>query len=188
VVIGTLGTALGSYGAFAACDGTIAQLLVNTARPFLFSTAPPPPSVAGALAALELLCEQPQRVERLQANAAALRGALAREGFDVAGSATQIVPLVIGDDDQATRVSELALQRGVFAQTVRPPVVPAGTSRLRLAVMAAHSREELREAARVLGRAALNAGFRPGAWPPPVAPCEASGRVFDIEQDVRRAA
>ena len=188
VVIGTLGTALGSYGAFVACDGAIAQLLMNTARPLLFSTAPPPPSVAGALAALELLCEQPHRVERLQANAAALRDELAREGFDVSGSTTQIVPLVIGDDHQAMRVCELALERGVFAQAVRSPTVPEGTSRLRLAVMAAHSREELREAARALGRAALQAGFRPGAGLPAVAARQASGRVFDIEQDVRRAA
>jgi 7-keto-8-aminopelargonate synthetase-like enzyme len=132
--------------------------------------------------------EQPQRVERLRANAAALRDELARQGFDLSGSATQIVPLVIGDDDQAMRVCELALERGVLTQAVRPPAVEAGTSRLRLAVTASHSREELREAARVLGRAAKQAGFRPGAGPPAPAAHEAAGRVFDIEQDVRRAA
>jgi glycine C-acetyltransferase/8-amino-7-oxononanoate synthase len=132
--------------------------------------------------------EQPQRVERLQANAAALRDELARQGFDVLGSATQIVPLVIGGDDQAMRVCELALERGVLTQAVRPPAVPAGTSRLRLAVTASHSREELREAARVLARAAKQAGFRPGVGPPAPAAREAAGRVFDIEQDVRRAA
>ncbi|HEU0317980.1 MAG TPA: 8-amino-7-oxononanoate synthase, partial [Solirubrobacteraceae bacterium] len=69
VFVGTLGKALGAYGAFAACDQAMAQLLVNSARPFIFSTAPPPPAVAGALAALELLEEQPHRVEKLQANA-----------------------------------------------------------------------------------------------------------------------
>ena len=67
--IGTLGKALGAYGAYAACDHAMAQLLLNTARPFIYSTAPPPPVAAGALAALELLDREPQRVERLRANA-----------------------------------------------------------------------------------------------------------------------
>jgi glycine C-acetyltransferase/8-amino-7-oxononanoate synthase len=169
VVIGTLSKALGAYGAFAACDHDMAQLLVNSARPFIFSTAPPPPAVAGALAALELLAEQPQRVEKLQANADVLRDELAREGFEVSGSTTQIVPIVIGEAKQAMRICELAIERGVFAQAIRPPTVPEGTSRLRLAVMASHSRAELREAAQVLGRAALQAGWRPGEGLPVVA-------------------
>jgi 8-amino-7-oxononanoate synthase len=163
VIVGTLGKALGSYGAYAACDAPTARYLINAARSFIFSTAPPPPAVAGALAALELLAEQPARVERLQANADALRDELAREGFEVAGSTTQIVPIVVGDAALAMRICELALEEGVFAQAIRPPTVPEGTSRLRLALMASHTKSELREAARVLGRAALHAGFRPAA-------------------------
>jgi glycine C-acetyltransferase/8-amino-7-oxononanoate synthase len=186
VLIGTLSKALGAYGAFAACDHEMAQLLVNSARPFIFSTAPPPPAVAGALAALELLIEQPQRVDKLQANADALREELARERFEVAGSTTQIVPLVIGDARQAMHICELAIERGVFAQAIRPPTVPEGTSRLRLAVMASHSRAELREAAQVLARAALQAGWRPGDGVPVVAAREEaaarSARPFDFEQ------
>jgi 8-amino-7-oxononanoate synthase len=174
VVIGTLSKALGAYGAFAACEQPIAQLLVNSARPFIFSSAPPPPAVAGALAALELLAEQPQRVEKLQANGDVLRDELAREGFEVAGSTTQIVPLVVGDARQAMRICELAVERGVFAQAIRPPTVPEGTSRLRLAVMASHTKAELREAAQVLGRAALQAGWRPGEGVPVAAAREAA--------------
>jgi 8-amino-7-oxononanoate synthase len=166
VVIGTLGKALGAYGAYVTCETAMAQYLVNTARSFIFTTAPPPPAVAGALAALELLIEQPQRPERLQAKARALRDELAREGFEVAGSSTQIVPLVVGDAALAMRVCEKAIERGVFAQAIRPPTVPPGTSRLRLAVMSSHTREELREAARTLGRAALQAGFRPSTGLP----------------------
>ena len=181
VIVGTLSKALGAYGAFAACDQEMSQLLINTARPFIFSTAPPPPAVAGALAALELLIEQPQRVDKLQANADVLREELARERFEVAGSTTQIVPLVIGDARQAMRICELALEHGVFAQAIRPPTVPEGTSRLRLAVMASHSRAELREAAQVLGRAALRAGWRPGDGVPVVAAREAT-RPFDFER------
>ena len=86
-------------------------------------------------------------------------------GFDVAGSTTQIVPLVIGDAALSMRVCEAALERGVFAQAIRPPTVPQGTSRLRLAVMASHTKDELRQAARVLGKAAATAGLRPGDAP-----------------------
>ena len=161
VVIGTLGKALGSYGAYVACDDDVAALLTNSARSLIFSTAPPPPAVAGALAALELLEEQPRRVERLQANAAVLRAELAREGFDVAGSSTQIVPIIVGEATAAMRVCEAALERGVFAQAIRPPTVPDGTSRLRLAVMATHTKDELREAAPPPPPPALQAGFRP---------------------------
>jgi glycine C-acetyltransferase/8-amino-7-oxononanoate synthase len=189
IVVGTLSKALGAYGAFVACDQAMAQLLVNSARPFIFSTAPPPPAVAGALAALELLAEQPQRVDKLQANADVLRKELARERFDVSGSTTPIVPLVVGDAHQAMRICELAIERGVFAQAIRPPTVPAGTSRLRLAVMASHSKAELREAAQVLGRAALQAGWRPGDGVPLAAAHEEAparadddGRPFDIER------
>jgi glycine C-acetyltransferase len=130
--------------------------------------------VAGALAALDLLVEQPQRAEKLQVNGDALRDELAREGFEVAGSTTQIVPLVVGDAQQAMRICELAIERGVFAQAIRPPTVPEGTSRLRLAVMASHTKAELREAAQVLGRAALQAGWRPGEGVPVAAAREAA--------------
>ncbi len=197
VVVGTLGKALGAYGAFAACSAELATFLVNTARPLIFSTAPPPPAVAGALAALELLCEQPRRAEKLQANADMLRDELAREGFEVAGSTTQIVPLIVGDAPTAMRMCEAGIERGVFAQAIRPPTVPDGTSRLRLAVMASHTRAELREAAQALGRAALQAGFRPGAGVP-IAAAQDAGHarapatapaLFDGQAgDVARAA
>jgi 8-amino-7-oxononanoate synthase len=183
VVVGTLGKALGSYGAYAACDHAMAQLLLNTARPFVYSTAPPPPAIAGALAALELVQSEPQRVDRLRANADALRDGLRREGFDVSGSTTQIVPIVVGDPQQAMRMCELAIEDGVFAQAIRPPTVPDGTSRLRLAVMASHTRDELREAARTLGRAALRAGFRPAAGVPAVAAREGLAGPFDAAFD-----
>ncbi len=81
VVVGTLGKALGSYGAYVCCSEDMGRYLVNTARTLIFSTAPAPPSVAAALTALELLQEQPRRVERLQRNARVLREALAAEGL-----------------------------------------------------------------------------------------------------------
>jgi 8-amino-7-oxononanoate synthase len=163
VIVGTLGKALGAYGAFVACENPMSRFLLNAARTFIFSTALPPPAVAGALAALELLEERPRLVSRLQSNATTLRTELGRQGFDVGGSTTQIVPLVLGDANRAVRVCEEALDAGVFAQAIRPPTVPAGTSRLRLAVMASHREEELRAAARTLGEAARRAGVVPTA-------------------------
>lgn len=163
VIVGTLGMALGSYGGYVAGDHEMTQYLLNAARTFVFSTAPPPPAVAGALAALELLEERPRLVDRLQHNAAALRQALELEGFDVGGSRTQIVPLVVGAPELAVELCDAALGHGVFAQAIRPPTVPPMTSRLRLAVMASHRAEELQAAARVLGQAARQTGFDPNA-------------------------
>ena len=156
VVVGTLGKALGSYGAYACCGATVADWLVNTARSLIFSTALPPPAVAAAQAALASLRSEPQRVERVRGNARVLREALAGQGAAVAPQATPVVPfvpLVIGAAEATVLACERALALGVFAQAIRPPTVPEGTSRLRLAVMATHADAELREAARVVARA-----------------------------------
>jgi glycine C-acetyltransferase/8-amino-7-oxononanoate synthase len=166
VITGSLGKGLGSYGGFACCDPVTASYLVNAAGPLLHSTAPAPVAVAAALAALELLDEQPRRVEKLQANAALLRDELAREGFDVAGTCTHVVPVLVGRPEVALRIVDAAVADGVFAEALVPPLVPDGAARLRVAAMASHSRAELREAAQVLGRAALRCGFRPGAGSP----------------------
>jgi 8-amino-7-oxononanoate synthase len=168
VVVGTLGKALGSYGAYVCADQEMISYMVNTARSLIFSTAPGPPAVAGALAALELLQERPHRVERLRSAARTLRKALATEGFPVTDGDMQIVPLLVGDEHAAMRLCKEALERGVFAQAIRPPTVAAGTSRLRLATMASHTAEELKMAARVLGEAARAIGLDPAAIGPRV--------------------
>jgi 8-amino-7-oxononanoate synthase len=179
VIVGTLGKALGSYGAFVACDQQMSRYLVNAARTFIFSTALPPSAAAGALAALELLSERPRLVAKLAANATALRLGLQAEGFDVGTSRTQIVPLVIGEAQRAMRICEAALSGGVFAQAIRPPTVPDMTSRLRLAVMATHHEEELRAAARTLGAAARSVGFDPRSAPGREVALELSEPEFD---------
>ncbi|MGZ4171276.1 MAG: 8-amino-7-oxononanoate synthase [Solirubrobacteraceae bacterium] len=161
VIVGTLGKALGSQGGFVACDHQMSRYLINAARTFIFSTALPPPAVAGGLAALGLLEDKPQRVRRLAANAAALRAGLSREGFAAGAARTQIVPLIVGDADLAMRMCETSLARGVFAQAIRPPTVPPMTARLRLAVMATHREEELLEAAHTLGAVARSLGIAP---------------------------
>jgi 8-amino-7-oxononanoate synthase len=158
VVVGTLGKALGSYGAYVCGSSEIVELLVNSARPFIFSTAPPPPSVGAAAAALELLVSRPDRVQRLARNAEVIRAELRAGGLDPGRSRTQILPIVVGEPGTATALCERALERGVFAQAIRPPTVPEGTSRLRLAVMSTHREAELKHAARVLVSAARGLG------------------------------
>jgi glycine C-acetyltransferase/8-amino-7-oxononanoate synthase len=163
VIVGTLGKALGSYGAYVCARAEVIELLVNTARPFIFSTALPPPVLGAALTALNLLVARPGLVEQLRRNADALRDSLAGVGLDTGASRTQIVPVIIGDPRRAMAVCERALELGVFAQAIRPPSVPPGSSRLRLTVMANQRTDELRGAARVIAAAAAEAGIGSGA-------------------------
>jgi len=153
VVIGTLSKALGSYGAFVCGAPTTAEFLVNRARTLIYSTALPPPTVGAALAGLRLLRDRPSAVERLWSNARLLRAELAASGFEMAQGEMPIVPVVLGDPQITLLVAEQALRDGVFAQAIRPPTVPAGTSRLRLVATAAHSEQELRRAARTIAAA-----------------------------------
>jgi glycine C-acetyltransferase/8-amino-7-oxononanoate synthase len=171
LVVGTLGKALGSYGAYVCGSRDLVEYLINTARPFIFSTAPPPPVVAAALVALELLESEPELVERLRANAAVLRQALAAEGLPVGGGESQIVPVEIGPATLTMEICERILRDGVFAQGIRPPTVPEGSSRLRFTVMATHRAEELKRAAKLVGTAARELGIAPApaSGPVPVA-------------------
>jgi len=159
VVVGTLGKALGAYGAYVCASAELREYLLNTARSFIFSTALPPPLLAAALAALELLEAEPARVRRLRANAAALRAGLRAEGLEAGGGESQIVPLEVGEAEPAMALCERLLERGVFAQGIRPPTVPPGSSRLRFSVMATHEEGELRKAARRAGEAAREVGL-----------------------------
>ena len=157
-MIGTLGKALGSYGAYACANAEMVRYLINTARPLIFSTASPPPAVAGALAALELLEERPHRVQRLRANARVLRRALSSEGIPVEDVEMHIVPVIVGDERDAMNLCEATLSEACSPRRSAPPRSP-GTSRLQLAVMASQTAEELREAARVIGAAARELGL-----------------------------
>jgi 8-amino-7-oxononanoate synthase len=165
VVIGTLGKALGSYGAYACARQETIDYLLNTARSFVFSTAPPPPAAAAAMAALDVLESQPERVDKLIVNAATLRTSLAAEGLTVGNSDTQIVPIEVGDATPTMALCERILEQGIFAQGIRPPTVPEGSSRLRFTVMSTHRCEELERAAKVVGAAARELGATTNAAP-----------------------
>ena len=143
ILMGTLGKSLGSFGAFIAGSVALRDLLVNTARSFIFSCALAPPQVAAAREALRLVQSEPWRRERLQANAERLRWRLAGHGISSEPSTTHIVPVVIGDNPRTMAVCERLLERGFYAQGIRHPSVPEGTARLRITPMATHPVEAI---------------------------------------------
>lgn len=160
VILGSLATSLGSYGAFVACDRQMAAHLLNTARTLIFSSATAPSAASAALTALSLLEERPQLVSRLRANVSVLRRALEREGFGPGGEA-QIASIFIGSGELAERIAGSALEQGVLVEAIRPPAVSAAASFLRLTAMATHRPEELHDAAHVLATAGRRHGFEP---------------------------
>lgn len=146
VQMGTLGKALGGFGAYVAGSKALRELLINRCRSFIFTTSLPPAVMAMAIAAIGLVEREPQRRQALRGNSAALRGGLAALGYALGGSRSQILPLIVGDAQQCMKLSQRLLDRGVFAQGIRPPTVPPGTSRLRITLMATHTDEQVDQA------------------------------------------
>jgi 8-amino-7-oxononanoate synthase len=137
VEMGTLGKALGSFGAYAAGERRLRDLLLTRARSFVFTTALPPPVCAATLAALEIVRGEPARRTRLHALCDRLRTGLAGLGFDVSRVVSPIFPVVLGTEARALAAARALGDRGYFVRAIRPPTVPAGTSRLRVALSAA---------------------------------------------------
>lgn len=145
IQMGTFGKALGSFGAYAAVSAELRELLINRARSFIFSTSLPPAVLAASLAALRLVqtAEGDRLREQLSVHTHFFRSGLIEAGFNVPAGSTQIVPVVIGSADTTMQFSEALLAAGYFAQGIRPPTVPAGTSRLRFTLMATHNTADL---------------------------------------------
>lgn len=139
LVMGTFSKALGGFGAYVAGSRVLIDYLVNTASGFVFTTAPPP-AVLGAIdAAIDLVPGMDAERARLAALGERLRGGLAALGIDHGASSTQIVPAMIGAEADAMALSARLEAAGLLASAIRPPTVPPGTSRLRLALRAGHS-------------------------------------------------
>jgi len=156
LVMGTFGKALGGYGAFVAGAGLLRDFLVNRCRGFIYSTALPPTVAAAALKAVQLLPALDGARAHLARQADRAREGLARLGVDTLASDTQIIPAIIGADAETVEASRQLEARGILAVAIRPPTVPPGTGRLRLALSAAHSAadiDQLLEAFGALGRA-----------------------------------
>jgi glycine C-acetyltransferase len=143
VHLGTLGKSLGSFGAFVTGSFPLRDLLVNTARSFIFSCALPPPQVAAARAALRVARREPWRREALAKNAQLLRERLGAHGISTAPSTTHIVPVQFGDNERVMASCERLLEQGFYAQGIRYPSVPEGSARLRITPMATHTESEI---------------------------------------------
>ena len=143
ILMGTLGKSFGVAGAFVAASEPLVSFIRNRARSFVYSTAPPPTLVRAALAALPLVRDADEARAQLLAHASRLRGGLREHGYDVPAGQTQILPVLIGENDRTMRLSAELFDRGVFVQGIRPPTVPAGTARLRLTPMATHRTDQI---------------------------------------------
>jgi 8-amino-7-oxononanoate synthase len=143
VLMGTLGKALGSFGAFVAGSARVVEWLTSRSRTFIFTTALPPSACGAALAALEVVAAEPARRERLRGLTARMKAGLAELGFDMARVVAPIFPVVLGEEAVALEASRRLRERGWFVRAIRPPTVPAGTSRLRVSLGAGHTEEQV---------------------------------------------
>lgn len=159
VQMGTLSKAVGSAGGYIAGSRELIDYLRNKARSFIFSTALPPAVIAAAMAAFRVIEQEPQIREILWANARLLRSGLKQTGYTVLAEESPIIPVFIGDAGKTMHMAEKLLARGVFAPGIRPPTVPPGTSRIRVTVMATHTREHLDRAVSAFQQAGQELGI-----------------------------
>jgi len=144
VFTGTLGKALGGgAGGFVAGSRELTDLLVQRARPTLFSNALPVTVACSANKAIEILMDEPDRVLRLKNNVETAREKIGKAGFEVLDSPTAICPIIVGETADAIRMSKKLLDLGVFVIGFGFPVVPEGTARLRIQMSAAHTDEHI---------------------------------------------
>ena len=150
--MGTFGKAFGSFGAYIAARSEIIETLVNRSRSFIFSTSLPPGVLAANMAAIDLVSseEGARRRSQLEANRQLFSQMLTDAGFDLCGSTSQIVPVLIGEPEPTMRAAAELFRQGIFLSGIRPPTVAEGTCRLRATLMADHTPTELRQAAQLL--------------------------------------
>ncbi len=143
IQVGTLSKAIGVLGGYVAGTQNLIDYLVQRARPVLFSTSLPPAVTAAGMAAVDLLVEEPELIDRLWSNAEFFRDGLRAQGFDTGASVTPIIPVMVGDERKAMQLADDLFAAGVFAQALAFPTVPKGKARVRTIVTAAHTHEDL---------------------------------------------
>ena len=143
IQMGTFGKALGSFGAYIAGSEDLIHYLVNKTRSLLYTTALPPSVCGSALAALKILGERPELVSQLRNNVSYFRKGMRDLGYPISESGTPILPLILRDPFVTMNMARSLFDEGVYVQGIRPPTVPEGTSRLRITLMASHTREQL---------------------------------------------
>jgi 8-amino-7-oxononanoate synthase len=143
VLVGTLGKAFGTFGAFVAGSETLIEYLINSARSYIFTTALPPAVAAATRASLRIVRAEPERREILRGHVAHFRREAATLGLDLMPSATPIQPVVLGSNERALAWSAALQERGLLVGAIRPPTVPVGTARLRITFTATHTRPDI---------------------------------------------
>ncbi|MGZ4140384.1 MAG: glycine C-acetyltransferase [Actinomycetota bacterium] len=143
IQVGTLSKALGSLGGYIAGPKHLSDYLANRGRPFLFSTSHPPAVVAAALAALDVMTDEPDRIERLWANTRYFQDGLHALGFDTGASETPITPVIVGEDRAAAEFARRLWDDNVFCPAIVFPTVPRGRARVRAILTAAHTTTDL---------------------------------------------
>lgn len=148
--VGTLSKALGCVGGFVAGSRSLIEWLVNRARPYIFSTAAPAVTAAAALAALDIVENEPRRRRELLARSDGLRSRLADQGWNIGRSASQIIPIIVGQPSRAVALSAALRERGLFVPAIRPPTVPEGEACLRISLTCGHTDDMIAQLLEVL--------------------------------------
>ncbi len=151
IQMGTLGKALGSFGAYVAGSRDLIEYLVNRSRSLIFSTALPPAVCAASIAALDLVDQERGPRERLWENRKRFVNGLSSIGVTTGATETPIVPVMVGDSSRARLLSEKLLEHGIYAAAIRPPTVPEGSARIRTTIMATHTHQDIDYALGVFG-------------------------------------
>jgi 8-amino-7-oxononanoate synthase len=143
VLVGTLGKAFGTAGAFVAGSEELIETLIQFARPYIYTTSQPPAVACATLKSLELLRSEGWRREHLARLIVRFRQGAAEIGLELMDSSTPIQPILVGDSGRALRLSQMLRERGLLVTAIRPPTVPVGSARLRVTLSAAHSEAQL---------------------------------------------
>ncbi len=159
IQVGTLSKAMGALGGYVAGNRNLIEFLYHRARPFLFSTSHPPAVAATCIAALDVLIEEPEIMERLWDNTRFFKAGLERLGFNTGLSESPITPVIAGDSAKANKLSDRLFEEGVFAQAIGYPTVARDKARVRTIVTATHTRDDLQYALDVFSKVGRELGL-----------------------------
>ena len=159
LIMGTFSKSMASVGGFIAGEATVIDYIKHRARTLIFSAAPPPSSVAAALATVDIMENEPERRERLWENTRFFSESLRTLGFDTGDSETPVVPVVVGEDLTALKMVQRLHEEGVFVNCVLSPATPPGRALIRTSLMATHTREQLSRALDAIDRVGREVGL-----------------------------
>ena len=141
--MGTMSKGIGSYGGFIACSNNFKKLLIQEASSFIYTTALPPSAISASIAAIEIIERESSLGLNLQKKSTKFRKIMNASGIDTMNSKSQIIPIVIGDNQKTLNIAERLSKEGIIVGAIRPPTVPEGSARLRVSISLAHTEEDL---------------------------------------------